>query len=104
MRFPCDQDGFYWYAGQSGDMLNPGGIWMSPLKVENILLTHSFVDEAAVVAMGNESGLDKQVVFVVLKNSDVQPEEMEKELREFVRSKRYRYNCPQLFHSMKGKI
>lgn len=46
-QFYQNQDGFYWYAGRSDDMLKPGGIWMFPLEVEDILLTHSFVDEAA---------------------------------------------------------
>jgi benzoate-CoA ligase family protein len=100
-QFYQDQDGFFWYAGRSDDMLKPGGIWLSPLEVEDILLSHPFVNEAAVVAVGNESGLDKPEAFIVLKNEEGSPEAMEKELREFVRSKTAHYKCPRQFHFIK---
>jgi benzoate-CoA ligase len=83
-------------------MLKPGGIWLSPLEVEDILLTHPFVDEVAVVAVGNESGLDKPVAFIVPKDrNDGKFDEMENELREFVRSKAAHYKCPRQFHFIK---
>jgi acyl-coenzyme A synthetase/AMP-(fatty) acid ligase len=101
-QFRQDEDGFYWYEGRSDDMLKPGGIWLSPLEVENILLTHPSVNEAAVVAVGNESGLDKPVAFIVLKESVGQShDEMEKELTEFVRNKTAHYKCPRKFHFIK---
>ncbi len=84
------------------DMLKPGGIWLSPLEVEDILLAHPSVDEVAVVAVGNESGLDKPVAFIVLKASVEQShDEMEKELTEFVRNKTAHYKCPRKFHFIK---
>ena len=32
-----DADGYYWYAGRSDDMLKVGGIWVSPVEIENTL-------------------------------------------------------------------
>ncbi len=100
-QFHQDEDGFYWYEGRSDDMLKPGGIWLSPLEVEDILLAHPSVNEVAVVAVGNESGLDKPVAFVVLRDGEMQTDEKENELREFVRNKTAHYKCPRKIHFVK---
>ena len=44
-----DADGFFWYAGRGDDMLKVGGIWVSPVEVENALIEHPSVLEAGVV-------------------------------------------------------
>ena len=36
-RYTQDADGFYWYGGRSDDMLKVGGLWVSPIEVENAL-------------------------------------------------------------------
>ncbi|GBF34665.1 benzoate-CoA ligase [Desulfocucumis palustris] len=93
-QYYLDQDGYYWYVGRSDDMLKPGGLWLSPLEVEGILLEHTAVDEVAVVAEGNESGLDKPVAFVVIKGDCESPETLEDELKKYVREKAAHYKCP----------
>ena len=44
-----DADGYYRYCGRSDDMLKVGGIWVSPFEVEEALIGHPAVLEAAVV-------------------------------------------------------
>src|SRR5262249_33490080 len=39
-KFTQDADGYFWYAGRSDDMLKVGGIWVSPIEVENALPAH----------------------------------------------------------------
>lgn len=97
-QFYQDEEGFYWYAGRSDDMLKPGGLWMSPMEIEDVLLTHPSVQEAAVVAEGNDSGLNKPVAFVVCKEKSMASEEMGKELREYVRNNAAHYKCPRNFY------
>lgn len=58
-------DGTYSCLGRSDDMLKAGGIWVSPAEVEQRLLEHPDVAEAAVVAAHDEAGLDKPVACVV---------------------------------------
>jgi benzoate-CoA ligase len=58
-------DGTYSCLGRSDDMLKAGGIWVSPAEVEQRLLEHPDVAEAAVVAARDEAGLDKPVACVV---------------------------------------
>ena len=48
-KYYQDADGYFWYAGRADDMLKVGGIWVSPIEVENTLIKHPAVLEAAVV-------------------------------------------------------
>ncbi|WP_300464168.1 Tm-1-like ATP-binding domain-containing protein [Desulfobacula sp.] len=73
----------------------PGGLWLSPLVMENVLLEHSHVSEAVVVTEGNESGLDKPVAFVVLKDGHKPTPDLEKEVSDFVRSRTNHAKYPQ---------
>ncbi len=60
-----DPDGFLFYAGRADDALKVGGKWLLPAEVESCLLQHPAVTEAAVVGVGDPSGLVKPVAFVV---------------------------------------
>ncbi len=64
-----DEDGYFIYDGRSDDMLKVGGIWCSPVEVENCLIGHPAVLEAAVVGHGDENQLIKPKAFVVLKQA-----------------------------------
>jgi benzoate-CoA ligase family protein len=63
--YVINDDGTYSYLGRSDDMIKAGGIWVSPAEVESRLMEHPSVAEAAVVAVPDESGLDKPVACVV---------------------------------------
>jgi len=64
-----DADGYYRYCGRSDDMLKVSGIWVSPFEVEEALIGHSAVLEAAVVGHPDAEGLIKPKAFVVLQQS-----------------------------------
>jgi benzoate-CoA ligase family protein len=64
-----DDDGYFIYDGRSDDMLKVGGIWCSPVEVENCLIGHPAVLEAAVVGHADENQLIKPKAFVVLKQA-----------------------------------
>jgi benzoate-CoA ligase len=53
-HFRVDDDGFYWYEGRTDDMLKVGGLWVSPVEVEDVLATHPQVVSAAVVGVEEE--------------------------------------------------
>jgi benzoate-CoA ligase family protein len=65
-KYAQDDDGFFWYAGRADDMLKVGGIWVSPVEVENALLEHAAVLECAVVGVPDRDGLVKPIAYVVL--------------------------------------
>jgi len=64
-----DADGYYRYCGRTDDMLKVGGIWVSPFEVEEALIAHPAVLEAAVVGHPDADGLIKPKAFVVLQES-----------------------------------
>ena len=62
-----DADGYFIYEGRSDDMLKVGGIWCSPVEIENCLIGHPAVLEVAVVGHADEEALIKPKAIVVLK-------------------------------------
>jgi len=65
--YRADADGYLVYDGRSDDMLKVGGIWCSPVEIENCLVGHPAILEAAVVGQSDEQGLIKPRAIVVLK-------------------------------------
>lgn len=61
-----DDDGYFWHAGRSDDMLKVGGIWVSPVEVESVLIAHEAVLECAVVGEADDADLVKPKAYVVL--------------------------------------
>lgn len=60
-----DAAGVFTYGGRGDDMLKVSGKWVSPREVENCLLQHAEVREAAVIGAADATGLTKPHAFVV---------------------------------------
>jgi benzoate-CoA ligase family protein len=60
-----DAAGTWTFLGRNNDMIKAGGIWVSPAEVENALVGHETVREAAVVGARDDDGLEMVVAFVV---------------------------------------
>jgi len=86
-------DGRYVYCGRTDDMFKVSGIWVSPFEVENALVTHPAVLEAAVVARADDEGLIKPKAFVVLKEA-ASAEGLEDALREHVKAQIGKWKYP----------
>jgi benzoate-CoA ligase len=93
-KYTLDADGFYWYAGRSDDMLKVGGIWVSPVEVENALVEHPAVLECGVVGREDHDRLVKPLAYVVLAAGQSGSPELARELQEFVRSRLAEYKRP----------
>ena len=90
----CDADGYYWYCGRSDDMMKVGGLWVSPIEIENTLMEHPAVLESAVIGDTDADGLLKPKAFVLLK-SEFQPNaELRLELQNHVKNKLAPYKYP----------
>ncbi|MGH9116622.1 MAG: benzoate-CoA ligase family protein [Acidimicrobiales bacterium] len=61
-------DGYFTFLGRNHDMIKAGGIWVSPAEVENVLIQHPDVLEAAVVGARDAAGLELTVAFVVARS------------------------------------
>jgi benzoate-CoA ligase family protein len=93
-KYVQDADGFYWYAARSDDMLKVGGLWVSPVEVENALMEHEAVQECAVVGFEDHDRLTKPCAFVVLKNGAAGDQALGSELQQFVRDRLAEYKRP----------
>ncbi len=100
-KYYMDEDGFYWCAGRGDDMLKVGGIWVSPVEVENCLIEHHAVLEAAVVGSMDPKGLVKPKAFVVLSGGESPSPELEKELKQWVLDRMAKYKYPRWIEFVK---
>lgn len=60
-----DADGYVTHRGRGDDAIKVKGKWFRPQEVESTLLDHPAVEECAVVAVNDESGLARPIAFVV---------------------------------------
>jgi acyl-coenzyme A synthetase/AMP-(fatty) acid ligase len=92
-KFSREPDGYYRYCGRKDDMFKVSGMWVSPGDVENALLAHKSVAEAAVIARPDSAGLSRVVAFVVLRDGD-EGDALAGEILNFVKSRLPGYKCP----------
>ncbi len=86
-KYRQDEDGYFWYAGRSDDMLKCSGAWVSPVEIESVLIEHPAVLEAAVVGREDHDQLLKPVACVVLRNGRAATPNLARELQDFVVSR-----------------
>jgi benzoate-CoA ligase len=89
-----DADGYYWYCGRSDDMMKVGGLWVSPIEIENSLMEHPAVLESGVIGDTDADGLLKPKAFVLLKSEFTASAELRLELQDHVKSKLAPYKYP----------
>ena len=90
----CDADGYYWYCGRSDDMMKVGGLWVSPIEIENTLFEHPAVLESGVIGAADSDGLLKPKAYVVLKSEYKPSDQLRVGLQNFVKSKLEPYKYP----------
>ena len=97
-----DESGYFTYHGRADDMLKVSGKWLSPGEVENCLLEHPAVREAAVVGVSTTDGLIKPHAFVVLgdrsSGNENEAEDMVSRLQAHVKSRLEPYKYPRTVH------
>jgi acyl-coenzyme A synthetase/AMP-(fatty) acid ligase len=87
-------DGRVYHAGRLDDLVKLGGIWVAPTEIEDVLRGHENVQDAAVVALDDGSGVPVLKAFVV---SDRDARELSRELLRLCRSRLATFKVPQSF-------
>jgi benzoate-CoA ligase len=100
-KYYVDEDGYYYCAGRSDDMLKVGGIWVSPLEVENCLTEHQAVLEAAVVGHEDDKGLTKPKAYVILREGFEANDSLGEELKKWVLDRLAKYKYPRWIEFVK---
>jgi benzoate-CoA ligase len=101
-KYCRDEDGYFWYKGRSDDMLKAGGMWVSPVEVENALVEHPAVLESAVVGVPDAAGLVKPKAFVVLGEGCQGSADLAAELQGFVKERIGVYKYPRWIEFVAG--
>ncbi|MBI3091062.1 MAG: benzoate-CoA ligase family protein [Candidatus Tectomicrobia bacterium] len=96
-KYYIDEEDYYVYCGRSDDMLKVGGIWVSPIEIENCLMEHPSVLECAVIGEEDDANLIKPKAFIVLKEG-VQPgPTLEQAYTEHIRARLAHYKYPRWY-------
>jgi benzoate-CoA ligase family protein len=112
-RYRVDEEGFYWYEGRTDDMIKVGGLWVSPIEIENVLIEHPAVLEAGVVGVEVEGFM--KIRAHVIPRPGVTPEQQGEalitELQNLCKERLQRYQYPHIVRfetdlpkTMTGKI
>lgn len=80
-----DEDGYFWFQGRIDDVINTSGERVGPFEVESKLVEHPAVAEAGVI--GKPDPLRGEIIkaFVALREGYTATEELEAEIKEFVK-------------------
>ena len=89
-----DPEGYVKIVDRSKDLIKSGGEWISSVDLENALMGHPAVREAAVIAVPHPKWQERPLAVVVLKDGvQVEPQE----LRAFLATKFAKWQLPDAF-------
>ncbi len=106
-----DSDGYFWFCGRNDDIIKSSGYRISPLEVEEAIMTHPAVQEVAVV--GAPDTLRGMVIkaYIVLKSGVVGGDTLVRDIQRHTREETAPYKYPReiefveaLPKSFSGKI
>ncbi|MDN0076116.1 acetate--CoA ligase [Crenobacter sp. SG2303] len=107
----CDADGYYWFVGRADDVIKSAGHLIGPFEVENALMEHPAVAEAAVIGKPDEMVGEVVKAFVLLKRGIEASEALRAELLGHARKRlgaavapKEIVFLPSLPHTRSGKI
>jgi 2-aminobenzoate-CoA ligase len=92
--FRFDEDGYFWFAARTDDLIVSAGYNISPLEVESALLEHDAVAECAVVASPDEARGHVVKAFVVTSDGANAGDELAAELQQHVKERIAPYKYP----------
>jgi benzoate-CoA ligase family protein len=91
-RYERRADGAYVYVGRMDDMLKVGGLWVSPVDMENVLIAHPRVRGVGVVGVTIEDA--SRIAAFVECEGEAGDEELADELRAWCKERLRRYEYP----------
>jgi benzoate-CoA ligase family protein len=94
-RFERRGDGSYVYLGRTDDMFKVGGLWVSPMDMERVLLEHPAVAGVGVVGVSIEERL-RIVAFVERVEEDGNEEVLAEELRAMCAERMREHEYPHI--------
>jgi acetyl-CoA synthetase len=90
----CDDAGFYWYKGRTDDVIKSAGYRIGPAEIEDCLLKHPAVANAAVVGVPDAERGSRLKACIVLRAGAQASEALAAEIQAHVRTRLAPYQCP----------
>jgi benzoate-CoA ligase len=90
-RYERRADGAYAYVGRTDDMLKVGGLWVSPIDMENVLIAHPRVLGVGVVGIEID-GMSRVAAYVECDGAG--DDALADELRDWCKERMRRYEYP----------
>lgn len=87
-----DEDGYFYHAGRADDVIISAGWTMSAVEIENALLAHPDINEAAAIGVPDETRGQIVKAFLVTERSG--EELFVREVQEFVRNRLSQHEYP----------
>ncbi len=81
-----DEDGYFWFLGRADEVLKVAGHRIGTIEIEDALVGHPAVAEAAVVGRSDPVKMQVPVAFVVLRSGHTASDELRAELIQHVRA------------------
>ena len=89
-----DEGGYLWYQGRADDMFKAAGYRIGPSEIENCLVKHAAVANAAVVPSPDETRGNVVKAFIVLASGHAPSRELEEDIQRHVRQFLAPYEYP----------
>ena len=89
-----DEDGFYWYKGRTDDVIKSAGYRVGPAEIEDCLLKHPAVANAAVIGVPDAERGARIKACIVLRTGTPASDALGDEIRAHVRARLAAYQCP----------
>jgi acetyl-CoA synthetase len=93
-----DEDGYFHFMSRDDDVIIMAGYRIGPFEVESVLLTHSAVSEAAVIAAPDEIRGEVLEACIVLRDGMEGTPELACELQQWVKTKFAAHAYPRTVH------
>ncbi|MBV8478254.1 MAG: long-chain fatty acid--CoA ligase [Acidobacteria bacterium] len=103
-----DGEGYVWITDRVKDLVKSGGEWISSVDVENALVAHPSVREAAVIAVPHPRWVERPIAVLVLQQGAAVSPQL---LQNFLRERFSKWQVPDAFifvdelpHTSVGKL
>lgn len=91
-----DEEGYLWFVGREDDVISSAGYRIGPGEIEDSLLKHPAVSQAAVVGVEDELRGEVVKAFIVPAKGHLPSDELKQEIQQSIRQRLAAYEYPRV--------
>lgn len=89
-----DEDGYFWFAGRSDDLITSAGYRIGPGELEDCLIRHPAVSMAAVAGIPDPVRTEAVKAWIVLRTGWIGSPDLVREIQDFVKTRLAAHEYP----------